>query len=345
MSIRRSAALAATLVLAVLPIVTGGVAAGGPATTAAARAAAQHQATLAYWTEARMRAAVPRDFVYDSVRGFHLAPQAKPGGGGHGGGGGSGNTTGASWPNGKGTVYSVTGKVYFLMGGGGWVCSGTALKDSRATYSLVITAGHCVYDEASGGGLSGFATNWMFFPEYDANPVLDCATSTIGCWTASALVVNQGFAGAGGFNTTASHYDWGFAVVGAGGRNDTQLDARGTFDYLASRMSGSTVVDAFGYPAAGKYHGDDLTYCQGPLGFDIFTGNTNYKLACDMTGGSSGGPWFSGFDTSTGNSGTIRSLNSYGYSGLSNMYGPIFNSSTTTTYNVADSTTTSTIVP
>ena len=54
-----------------------------------------------------------------------------------------------------------------------------------------------------------------------------------------------------------------------------------------------------------------------------------------MTGGSSGGPWFSGFD-STGNAGTIRSLNSYGYSGQSNMYGPIFNGNTTATYNVAN---------
>ena len=40
-------------------------------------------------------------------------------------------------------------------------CSGTALGDSRSTFSLVVTAGHCVYDEENGNGqLSGFATNW-----------------------------------------------------------------------------------------------------------------------------------------------------------------------------------------
>ena len=105
-------------------------------------------------------------------------------------------------------------------------------------------------------------------------------------------------------------------------------------------MSSTTLTDAFGYPAAGRYHGNDLTYCQNPLGFDALTGNTNYKLACGMTGGSSGGPWLSGFD-STGNAGTIRSLNSYGYSGQSNnMYGPIFNADTTATYNAANSTST-----
>ena len=150
-----------------------------------------------------------------------------------------------------------------------------------------------------------------------------------------------------GFTTAATHYDWGFAVVGGGGKTGTslQLDATvGTYGYTPSAMSGNTTVDAFGYPAAGKYHGNELTYCQGPLGFDALTGNTNYKLACGMTGGSSGGPWFSGFNAANGSGGTIQSLNSYGYSGQSNMYGPIFNSTTTATYNAANSVTTNTIV-
>ena len=338
MRIRRSAALAATLVLAAVPIFTSGAAAGGGSSSEAARQAAAHQATIAYWTEARMRAATPRDFVYDGARGYHIVPQARPGSGG--------GNTGASWPNGTGLVYKATGKVYFQMGGSGWVCSGTALGDSRSTYSLVITAGHCVYDESSGGGLSGFATNWLFIPQFDSSPTFTCANTAYGCWTAQALVVNNGFATAGGFNTQATHYDWGFAVVPAGGKSNTQLDAAvGTFSHSATAMPGNTVVDAFGYPAAQKYHGNDLVYCQGPIGFDVYSGNTNYKLACGMTGGSSGGPWFSGFNATTGNTGTIQSLNSYGYSGQSNMYGPIFNNTTTQTYNAANGATTNTIVP
>jgi hypothetical protein len=331
---RRSAALAALLVLATLPVLAGGAAAGGGAGTTA-----RHQSIVAHWTEARMRAAKPRDFLFDAVRGYHISPNKRPAPGG-----GNGNTTGASWPNGKGLVYKVTGKVYFEMGGSGWVCSGTALTDSRSGASLVVTAGHCAYDETARGSLSGFATFWMFVPEYDSSPTLsNCATTTYGCWTASALVVNSGFANAGSFNTRATHYDWAFAVVGAGGKNGTQLETLGTFGLTASAISSGT-VDAFGYPAAGKYHGNDLTYCQGPVGFDAFTGGTNYKLACDMTGGSSGGPWLSGFaaanGSTTGNGGTIRSLNSYGYGGQANMYGPIFNGETTRTLNAANSTST-----
>jgi hypothetical protein len=327
---RRSAALAALLVLATLPVLAGGAAAGG-----AAGATSRHDAIVAHWTEARMRAAVPRDYAFDPVRGYHVVPnKGKPGSGG----------TGASWPNGTGLVYKVTGKVYFEMNGGAWICSGTALTDGRSGYSLVVTAGHCAYDETAKGSAAGFATNWLFIPQFDSNPTYTCASTAYGCWTASALVVNNGFASAGSFNTRATHYDWAFAVVGPGGKSNTQLDSLGTFGLQAtSPLSGGTVVDAFGYPAAGRYHGSDLIYCEGPVGFDALTSNTNYKLACGMTGGSSGGPWFSGFDSS-GDSGTIRSLNSYGYSGQSNMYGPIFNIDTTNTLNAANSATTNNVI-
>jgi V8-like Glu-specific endopeptidase len=343
MRLRRSAALAVLSVATLLPLVGSTVAARGP-DAAAARAAAEHARIVAYWTPQRMKAAVPRDFTKDPATGrYHLAPMAKPGGGGSGG-----NTNGSSWPNGKGKVYKATGKVYFEMNGGAWVCSGTSLSDgNRASYSLVITAGHCVYDEENGGGsVAGFATKWLFIPQFDSNPTFTCASTAYGCWTATALVVNGGFARAGGFNNQATHYDWGFAVVGAGGKSGSaQLDATvGTFGYSPSAMAANTVVDAFGYPAAQKYHGNDLVYCQGPIGFDSLNSNSTYKLACGMTGGSSGGPWFSGFNTSTGDTGTVQSLNSYGYSGQSNMYGPMFNGDTSATYNAAVGATANTIV-
>ena len=48
------------------------------------------------------------------------------------------------------------------------------------------------------------------------------------------------------------------------------------------------------------------------------------SMPCNMTPGSSGGPWFRNWDATT-KTGTLNSLNSYGYSSLSNlMFGPIF---------------------
>jgi V8-like Glu-specific endopeptidase len=341
MRIQRSATVAATLVLAALPILASGVAAGGGGDARSAGQAAEHSRIVSHWTEARLRAAVPRDFAFDSVRGFHAVPKAKP----QPPGGGGGNTTGASWPNGTGKVYKATGKVYFEMGSSGYVCSGTALSNSRGgTDGVVLTAGHCAYDETA----RAFAQNWLFIPQFDSSPTFTCASTTFGCWTAKALVVNNGYASAGGFNNQAVRYDWAFAVVGGGGKTtgaNLDLDATvGNFSHQATEMALNTTASAFGYPAAGKYRGKDLTYCQGPTTRDSNPGTNNYKLACNMTGGSSGGPWFSGFDA-TGNAGVARSLNSYGYSGQSFMYGPIFNSTTTSTYNAANSAATNTIVP
>jgi hypothetical protein len=335
MRIQRSAAVAATLALAALPILASGIAAGGHSATSAERA--EHARIVAYWTPARVRAAIPRDFAFDTARGYHIVPNAKPGAGG-------GGITGASWPNGTGKVYRATGKVLFTMGTSQYVCSGTSLSNSRGgTDGVVLTAGHCAYDETA----RRFATNWLFVPQFDSNPTFTCGSTAYGCWTAKALVVNNGFASAGGFNNQAIQYDWAFAVVGGGGKTagaNVDLDsAVGNFSHQASEMQPTTVASAFGYPAAQKYHGSDLVYCQGPTTRDSNPGTNNYKLACGMTGGSSGGPWFSGFDA-TGDAGVIRSLNSYGYSGQSYMYGPIFNGNTTTTYNAANSANGNTIV-
>ncbi len=312
----------------------------------ASTAQQRHDQIVAYWTPARMRAAIPRDFV--RAPGGGLQPVTKPGGGGGGGGhgggggGGGGSVTGASWTKG-GTVITATGKVYFELNSGAYICSGTALTETRSNASIVLTAGHCGYDGADGG----FARNWMFIPDFDAAPSYSCASTAYGCWTAEALVLNHGFTSAGGFNTQATQYDWTFAVVGPGGTSGSaDLAATvGSFPISFSSMASNATVDAFGYPAAGRYHGSDLIYCQGPWFSDAYNSNLTYGIACGMTGGSSGGPWFTGFDTSAGNSGTIQSLNSYGYNGLSNLYGPKFNPSTQATYNAALSANGNTIVP
>ena len=66
----------------------------------------------------------------------------------------------------------------------------------------------------------------------------------------------------------------------------------------------------------------------------------------DMTGGASGGAWYRGFDEGTGE-GVAMSINSYGYSGTTAIYGPKFDSNTQAVFEVADSGTVTehTIVP
>ena len=319
----RRIALVAILLIAGLPMAAP-VAAKDPAR-------AEHDRIVAYWTPARMASAIPRDF--EKTRGTFV-PRARPGGGG-----GSGAVTGASWTQ-SGPIVARSGKVFFRMGSTRYVCSGSVASDSRADYSLVLTAGHCAYDEAAGA----FATEWMFIPAYDSAPTQTCSQTAFGCWTAQALVVHNGFATAGAFNHQATIHDFAFAVVGNGtvpaGKNQRLDAAVGSYPVYTSNVGGSKLY-AFGYPAAQKYKGNDLVYCAGSIFADQYNEDDTWGMACNMTGGSSGGPWLSGFE---GSSPALSSLNSYGYQGLSNMYGPKFNANTAAVYATADGATANDIV-
>jgi hypothetical protein len=302
-----------------------------PATAAARGPQDEHARVLAHWTPERMASARARDFVRTADGRFQLAagkpaPSAPA-------------TTGASWSSG-GLILRASGRVYFNMGGGAWICSGSVATDSRTGVSLVLTAAHCAYDNAN----PAFATNWMFIPEFDANPTYDCDQTKWGCWTASALVVHNGYASAGGFNGQATLYDFAFAVVETGGRIGTELDTTvGRFPIAFSGVKSGSVMYAFGYPAGAPYDGRDLTYCSGKVSGDSWNLNRTWAMGCTMTGGSSGGPWLSKFSASNG-SGTLGSVNSYTYSGVARMHGPKFSSTTQAVYSSANTATTNTIV-
>ena len=305
-----------------------------PLIVAPASARSEHDRIVAYWTPERMASAKPRDFVRDGAR---FVPRARPGTGG--------GVTGNSWTGG-GDVPDQTGKVYFSLSGGNWQCSGSVVNDGRSNVSLVLTAGHCAVDETTGA----FATNWMFMPNWDADPATfatacDDNATLYGCWTAQAIVVHAGFRFAGGFNDQAVQYDWAFAVVPAGGESNTQLDATvGSYPIQFSNVAAGNRLASFGYPAAGKYKGNDLTWCAGNIFTDEFSDVDTWGMVCGMTGGSSGGGWLKGLNETTGIGGTLSSLNSYGYSGVKNMYGPQFNANTQATYNAANAATGNTTV-
>ena len=307
--------LAAFVLLAALPV----SAAARPGPTSARGV----DPAIAYWTAARIAHAIPRDFIRNSNGKF--IPMARPGGGG--------GVAGKSWPNG-GTIVEQSGRVLFTLGGVDYICSASVVDDGNdANYSVIVTAAHCAYDEVA----NVFATNWVYYPSFDTSPTYSCGQATYGCWSAKELVVHHGFADRPGFDDIAVQYDWAFAIVGAGGKSgqNPQLDSHGSYELAVSTTP--TTGYAFGYPAAGKYHGLDLTYCQGAIGTDPYNDDNNWKIVCDMTGGSSGGPWLQ--DTSApqtlATEGRVFSVNSYGYSGVKAMHGPKFNANTTTSYNRA----------
>lgn len=297
--------------LAVIAVVALALALAAPAGARSSKAgsagadasAAEHRRIVDYWTAERRASAKPRDIILPL--GSKAQPNAKPVKGS------GGDVIGASWTAG-GSVSVTTGKVFFTLNGSRYVCSGSSVASQ--TDSLVLTAGHC----AHGGGASGsYATDWIFYPRYKsgADPVL-------GAWTASKLVATQDWV----TRDNAFENDVAFAKVGNGTATtlEAALAAEGgtTPGINFIRPTSGSKVHAFGYPAAGKYNGQTLIYCSGgvTIGYD---GRDTQSIPCDMTGGSSGGPWYQQF-ASNGASGYLNSVNSYGYSSIKNrMFGPI----------------------
>lgn len=329
MKVRSKFLVATTAVFSLMTVIV-------PTTSVSGKVASTSStASVRFWTNARVRQAVSRDFELNSeTKRFELRGKpALPG-----------TISGSSW-NGGGRVVNTTGKVLFSMGSNYYVCSASVVADSMTNRSIVLTAGHCVYDETN----NQFAENWIFIPSWDTQPTtldssgLFCDSTEYGCWTAQSLVASNAFAEEPGFTVTATQHDYGFAVMGSGGFSNQQLDLVVNSQPIFSAFVGvDTETWAFGYPSQGKYKGDDLIYCKGLLSFDSRIGVdwSTYKLGCSMTGGSSGGPWMRDF-SETGTSvgvGTIFSVTSYGYGSSKSLYGPILNSETAGMLSAAQST-------
>lgn len=318
----------------VLVAVTGGSAAPPPGTPGQQT----RDEVLAYWTPERVARAVPREVSPDRSHAFvpreTAKPPGTPGGGGGGGGGGDGATVGGAFWTADDLVRKTTGKVLFTMGGVNYVCSGSVVQDTSSQRSLVLTAGHCVYDETG----RAFATNWLFVPDYEAGKTFACDSTRFGCWTAQALVTTSAWANGGG-SLAGFNDDYGFAVLGSGGKTgqSNQLDTTVGTNSIAFNQAHPTQIYAFGYPHAAPYDGTRLAYCAGRDVADTWGGTTSTGLKCDMTGGSSGGPWFVGF--SNGNSpGSLNSVNSFKYTAgklKGHMFGPYFDAYTQKTYTAA----------
>jgi len=325
------ARIVALVISALLALTLAEGQAAGPPDEASGKSA--HDRVIEYWTPARVAGALPRQLLIADPP-LQLAPAARPPGGGGNGGGSA--VTGAPWLNG-GLVKATTGKVLFTLGGIDYVCSGSVVADLRLAESLVLTAGHCTFDDQT----DEWATNWMFVPDYEHAQSFDCQSTHYGCWTAAYLVTTTAWA-AGDFND-----DYAFAVMWPGGLDGGTLleDAVGA-QAIAFDLAHPRQVSAFGYPHAAPYDGQSLIYCAGTDQRDTWGGSTDFGLKCDMTGGSSGGPWFANFDATTGR-GELNSVNSFKYTRgpLSKyMFGPYFDGYTNKTYLAAQVVVTNTTV-
>jgi hypothetical protein len=198
-----------------------------------------------------------------------------------------------------------------------YVCSGTVVTDTNTNASVILTAAHCVYDDVA----KAFARNVLFIPNQDGTTGTgtdwNCVNDPIGCWTPSHGVVDVNWT----TRTFPNNVEWDYAyyVVPNDGSSSYGLGPLETnvneltigFDTTAE----GNVSHALGY----SYSDDpNFMYCSELTESESAV---NWWLPnCDLSGGSSGGPWVQPMGPS--GSGPIVSVNSWGYTTGPGMAGP-----------------------
>jgi len=257
------------------------------------------QAVIGFWTDERLKAAKPKPFIrVDSLfsnKDNKQQPVTIK------------STTARSSKKVQSYKYPTTvGKVFFVDTGLYYQCSASVVTSDNK--DLLFTAGHCIYSTKS----SKYVQNLIFIPQY-TNGV-----RPYGTWAARCLSALSGW-----IMNNNHDYDVGIVLL------DT-LNNRHIQDVVGGQGVGfnhghTATIYAFGYPT-NYYDGQLMTNCTGT---EASAGIPNYagdSLACNMTNGASGGPWFESYDTST-LTGVQTSVNSFIMPNRPNyIFGPHFDS-------------------
>ena len=314
-------ATATTTATAVTPHAAG---ASGHATASPSDASTAARRTVEYWTRARMlSAANGASISVTSAPDSHARPAIASGRAGRVAGTApdqalarpaaslpaTGHTpvrpeygsVGSAWPGSSSLPpATTTGRVFFSTHNGeDWSCSASTVNS--AGKDSVITAGHCVYGSLGGEVPGeGWHTNWIFVPDYSNG------YAPYGVWTARELWTPTSY-----YNNQDEGDDMGGAVINANAYGQHIVNVVGG-QGIAWNYPASEYVYDFGYPAAAPFNGATLQYCNGSE-FNWSGIASTMGLACNFTGGSSGGPWLSWFN---GEFGYVNGVNDFGYTSL-----------------------------
>ncbi len=239
----------------------------------------------------------------------------------------------------EGGVKNAAGRIYFempadrrLRSWNGYVCSGTVATDDTLGRSIIITAAHCVYDDA----YKKFARNVLFIPNQDqttgAGTDLNCVNDPLGCWAPQFGVVDKNWT----TRTFPDNIPWDYAYYVV---NDSGSHSGNGTESVLDIAAGALTV-SFDAPSVGDYtHALGYSYSDDP--YFMFCsedmtaeGAANWWLdSCGLSGGASGGPWIQPLIDGTGD---IISVNSWGYTTRPGMAGPkLFGTSAACVFDVA----------
>jgi len=220
--------------------------------------------------------------------------------------------------------YRAIGKLFFSIGTSNFICSASVVVSLNS--SVVWTAGHCVYSPGV-----GFHSNFLFVPARRA------LANPYGSWTANTVFTLVGW------TNGLLEYDHGAIVANRGGTTNEKVGDRvGMLNFLAnaSRMQhwhsdGYPAPDSRFPPVNPPFNAERQEICAATWATnDLPTGGPfdppTIGFGCDLTGGSSGGPWlvdFSGLPTFGAQIfNFLNGNNSYKYGEPNHLriYGPYF---------------------
>ncbi|MFD5747901.1 trypsin-like serine peptidase [Streptomyces sp. NPDC127033] len=186
----------------------------------------------------------------------------------------------------KGTPLKTVGRLFFVNASGAdtW-CTATAVKS--ANRSTVMTAAHCVRRGSSPGN-----TNMLmvFVPGYSKGKKPHGTFAVRSAATPRTWVYD-------------STNDMAALVVDTDTKGRKLTNVVGGQAISFTRAVGGT-VSALGYSATRPQRGEELLRCVGKPKRD----DGAQSIPCDLTGGSSGGPWLADFNATTGK-GVLVSVN------------------------------------
>lgn len=194
-----------------------------------------------------------------------------------------------AWP------YAAIGKLFMTFNGQDYQGSGFSVTGSK---SVLMTAGHCVYDQS----INQWASNLMIALSYSPN--------SVGAQFAAVTLVTL----VGWVNNQGQAYDIGAAIV-----DGDMFTGRGNLGLLFNQPQNTGPWTAVGYPANAPYPGNTMYQSVGSYigaGASGTIGMNNN----DMGGGASGGPWLV-----NSNWGYVNGLQSYDYNNPdTDEYSPYF---------------------
>jgi V8-like Glu-specific endopeptidase len=188
-----------------------------------------------------------------------------------------------SWYTGTYKTFPIStiGVLFFTQGGGGHRCSASVINKST-----IATAGHCVHDGS--GKSTGWSSNFLFCPSY-----ID-GTTPRGCWAWKyAFTSNQWY--------SSGNVDRDYACIVTATTGTTIANRVGNVTGWLGRTwnwPSRQATFAWGYPAGAPFNGNRIITCASTEWYEVnmmSDSPVNQKskyIGCDMTGGSSGGPWW-----------------------------------------------------